>query len=82
MVTVQDVFAFLDAQAPVRYQMDFDNAGFLAGNPQSTVRHILVALDITDDVIEEAIETGAQLIVSHHPLIFKPLKRGTADDLT
>ena len=82
MVTVQDVFAFLDAQAPVRYQMDFDNAGFLAGNPQSTVRHILVALDITDDVIEEAIETGAQLIVSHHPLIFKPLKRVTADDLT
>ena len=82
MVTVQDVFAFLDAQAPVRYQMDFDNAGFLAGNPQSTVQQILVTLDITDDVIEEAVEAGAQLIVSHHPLIFKPLKRVTADDLT
>lgn len=82
MVTVQDVFAFLDAQAPVRYQMDFDNSGFLTGNPQSTVQHILAALDITDDVIEEAVETGAQLIVSHHPLIFSPLKRVVADDLT
>lgn len=82
MVTVQDVFAFLNTQAPVRYQMDFDNVGLLAGNPTAPVQRVLVALDITDDVIEEAVENGAQLIVSHHPLIFTPLKRVTADDLT
>lgn len=80
MVTVQDVFSFLNTQAPVQYKMDFDNVGLLAGDPQAFVQCVLTALDITDEVIEEAAEIGAQLIVSHHPLIFTPLKHITADD--
>lgn len=82
MVTVQDVFSYLNTQAPVQYKMDFDNVGLLAGNPQAPVQYVLTALDITDEVIEEAAEVGVQLIVSHHPLIFTPLKHVTADDRT
>lgn len=82
MATVNDIYAFLNALAPVRYQMDFDNAGFLAGDGRAAVKKALLALDITDDVIAEAVELRAQLIVSHHPLIFTPLRRATTDDLT
>ena len=82
MATVNDIYAFLNDLAPVRYQMDFDNAGFLVGDGSAAVEHVLLALDITDDVIAEAAALHAQLIVSHHPLIFTPLRHATADDLT
>ena len=82
MATVNDIYAFLNDLAPVRYQMDFDNAGFLVGDGSAAVEHVLLALDITDDVIAEAAALRVQLIVSHHPLIFTPLRRATADDLT
>ena len=82
MATVNDIYAFLNDLAPVRYQMDFDNAGFLVGDGSAAVEHVLLALDITDDVIAEATALRAQLIVSHHPLIFTPLRHATTDDLT
>lgn len=82
METVTNIYSFLDQIAPVRYQMDFDNAGFLLGDPNAPVTKILTALDITDDVITEAEAWGAQLIVSHHPMIFHPLKQIRAEDLT
>ena len=82
MVTVQDIYTFLNELAPVHYQMDFDNSGLLLGDAAAPVTRVLVALDITDAVIEEAAADGAQLIVSHHPLIFTPMKHVLADDLT
>ena len=81
MVIIHDIYAFLNEIAPVRYQMDFDNAGFLVGDGGTAVKNALLALDITDAVIAEAIELRAQLIVSHHPLIFTPLRHATTDDL-
>ena len=81
MVTVQKIYHFLDTLAPVKYQMDFDNAGFLVGDGEQPVCRILTALDITDDVISEAEELHADLIVSHHPLLFHPLKNVRSDDL-
>ena len=81
MVIINDIYAFLNEIAPVRYQMDFDNAGFLVGDGGTVVKNALLALDITDAVIAEAIELRAQLIVSHHPLIFTPLRHATTDDL-
>ena len=81
MAIVNDIYAFLNEIAPVRYQMDFDNAGFLVGDGSTAVKKALLALDITDDVIAEAVELRAQLIVSHHPLIFTPLRHATTDDL-
>ena len=57
--------------------MDFDNAGFLVGRGGREVGKILVALDITEEVAEEAERWGAQLIVAHHPVIFHPARQIT-----
>ncbi len=70
MATVGEVFAFLQEKAPFELQEDFDNAGFLVGREGAYVSKILVALDITEQIVQEAAEQGAQLIVAHHPVIF------------
>jgi len=77
MATVNDIYHYLDQKAPFDIQMDFDNAGFLVGRGETEVKKLLVALDITEGVVEEAEHFGAQLIVSHHPVIFHPVKRLT-----
>ena len=71
---VSDVFSYLDELAPFSYSMDFDNSGLLIGDPSQSVKKILVALDCTKSVVSKARETGADLIVTHHPVIFDPLK--------
>ena len=71
---VNDVFSFLDGLAPFSYAMDFDNSGLLIGDPLQPVQKILVALDCTTSVIQAAKESGARLIVTHHPVIFDPIK--------
>jgi dinuclear metal center YbgI/SA1388 family protein len=70
MTTVSDVLNRLTELAPMALKMDFDNVGHLVGRMSAPVRKILVSLDITSAVIAEAISTGADLIVSHHPLFF------------
>ncbi len=74
MTTVQDVYQFLQKKAPFELQADFDNAGFLFGRAGNTVTRILVALDITETVVNEAVAQGAQLIVAHHPVIWGGVK--------
>lgn len=81
MTTVNDVFENLNELAPVSMKMDFDNVGLLVGNGTNEVKKCLIALDITNDVIEEAINVGADLIVSHHPLIFDAQKTVLENDL-
>lgn len=78
MTTVGDVFAFLNEKAPVAGKMEFDNVGLLVGHSARPVKSILTALDITAEVIEEAANMGAELIVSHHPLFFE--LKAVADD--
>ena len=70
MTTVGEVLAFLQEKVPFELQEGFDNAGFLVGREGARVSKILVSLDITEQVVEEAAELGAQLIVAHHPVIF------------
>lgn len=82
MTTVNHVFEFLKELAPLELQMGFDNAGFLVGHADAPVTSIITALDITNDVITEAIEENANLIISHHPVIFHAAKRITDDDIT
>ena len=82
MATVNEIYALLDQKAPFRTQLGFDNAGFLVGHGEQTVTNVLVALDITPEVIEEAIEMGAQLIVAHHPVIWDKLGRVTDESVT
>ena len=81
MANVGQIFEYLNELAPVGLKMDFDNVGLLVGNAEAKVEKCLVALDITDEVIEEAVRLDAQLIVSHHPIIFGAIKSVTADDL-
>lgn len=78
-VKVSDIYDYLQSIAPLELQMDFDNAGIQVGSLNREVNKILVALDITNAVIDEAITLGAQLIVSHHPLIFGGLNNVTAE---
>lgn len=75
MPKVKAIRDYFEAKVPSRLKMDFDNVGLLAGETEYNVSRVLVALDITLAVINEAAEHGAQLIVSHHPVIFTPLKR-------
>ena len=77
MATVKEIYDYLDTLAPFSHQMDFDNSGFLVGRGEDLVKKIMVALDITQEVIEEAVAAGCQLIVSHHPIIFRPARSVT-----
>ena len=81
MPTVFEVYKLLESVAPEAMKMEFDNVGFLVGCAENDVSKIIVSLDITHDVITEALDTGAQLIVSHHPLFFS-LKSVTDTDTT
>ena len=81
MATVREIFSFIDQWAPFETQMSFDNAGFLVGRGERTVNKVLVALDITEEVVVEAVRLGVQLIVAHHPVIFHPVKQITDDSV-
>ena len=83
MATVADILAFVESLAPRSMKMDWDNVGLLCGRKDKEVRKILVALDPFRNVIEEAIEIGADCIVTHHPLIFRsPLMAVNEDSET
>lgn len=71
MTTVADILAFLDTLAPRSLKMDWDNCGLLCGRPGREVKTILVALDPFETVIDEAMRAEADLLVTHHPLIFR-----------
>ena len=73
MATVNDILTFLETLAPKAMKMDWDNVGLLCGSKKDEVTRILVALDPFEGVCEEAASWGAQLIVTHHPLVFQPL---------
>ncbi|MCL2077811.1 MAG: Nif3-like dinuclear metal center hexameric protein [Oscillospiraceae bacterium] len=72
-MTVNDAYLFLEKIAPFKYQDSYDNSGFLIGDKNAEVKKICLALDITLDVIKEAEIKGANLIISHHPVIFKAI---------
>jgi len=77
MATVHDILTFLETLAPPSMKMDWDNVGLLCGSRRQEVTKVLLALDPFEGVCEEAAATGAQLIVTHHPLIFQPLRSVT-----
>jgi dinuclear metal center YbgI/SA1388 family protein len=71
---IGDVMAWLDTHAPFRYTADWDNSGLQVGDPDAEVTRILVALDVTPVTLTEAETTCCQCLVTHHPLLFQPLK--------
>ncbi len=79
-MTVRDVTAVLEAFAPLQVQEKWDNSGLLIGSPQDAVHGVLVGLDCTPELIDEAVACGADLVITHHPLIFGGLSRISPDD--
>lgn len=76
-VTIKDVTDYLESLAPRSLQEDYDNSGLITGDANDFVKGILVTLDCTENVVEEAIKQNCNLIVAHHPILFKGLKRLT-----
>ncbi len=74
MVTAKQIYDYIDSIAPFETAMSFDNVGILTGSGNAEAELVLVALDATNAVIEEAAGKGAGIIVTHHPVIFDPLR--------
>ncbi|MXV14145.1 Nif3-like dinuclear metal center hexameric protein [Hufsiella ginkgonis] len=72
---LSELTACIESLAPLSYQEDYDNAGLLVGSADSEVNSALISLDCTEDIVDEAIRTGSDLIISHHPIVFKGLKK-------
>jgi len=78
--TVKEVINCLSAIAPLQYQEDYDNAGLLTGTVDMSVMNVLLALDCTEEVIDDALAKNCNVIVCHHPIIFKGLKSLTGSN--
>lgn len=76
-VTLGEFVRWLEELIPPAFQEQYDNSGLQVGDPASVVDSVLLTLDVTPDVIREAVSLGCSLVLSHHPLIFNPLKRLT-----
>jgi dinuclear metal center YbgI/SA1388 family protein len=74
-MTIKDLTQFLETVAPPQYQEAYDNAGLIIGNPNEPIKGVLVCLDSTEAIIEEAVQRGCNVVVAHHPIVFKGLKR-------
>lgn len=81
MTKVSEIYGYIDKIAPFSTAMDFDNAGLLCGDKNAEVTKALVCLDITAPVVEEAYRLGCELIISHHPIIFRPIRSVQSDSI-
>lgn len=77
---IQEIIDALELAAPLRLQEEYDNSGLQAGFPDRELTGVLVCLDVTEAVLEEAVSRGCNMVVSHHPLLFRPLR--TVSDVT
>ena len=72
---IRDIAEVIERYAPLRLQESYDNAGLIVGRPEDEVHQALLAVDVTEEVLDEAEQTGCDLIVTHHPIVFHALKR-------
>ena len=72
---LRELTSYLESLAPLDYQEPYDNAGLLVGSPDSEISQALLSLDCTEAVVDEAIQLSCDVIISHHPVVFKGLKR-------
>ena len=71
---VKDIINIMNHLAPKKFAESWDNPGLQIGNPDREIETVLTALDVTVDVVKKAVEKKAGMIITHHPLLFKPLK--------
>ncbi|MBU3714600.1 MAG: Nif3-like dinuclear metal center hexameric protein, partial [Ferruginibacter sp.] len=74
-MTIDSIIQSLEKIAPLPLQEDYDNAGLLVGESNAECSGVLLSLDVTEDVIDDALQNGCNLIVAHHPIIFRGLKK-------
>ena len=74
---IKEIIALIEEYAPLKFQASFDNSGLLCGDPERELTSVLLCIDVTEEVVNEAIIHGHNLIISHHPLIFSGLKHIT-----
>lgn len=72
---LSELTSYLETLAPLAYQEDYDNAGLIVGQPDQEIKQVLISLDCTEAVVDEAIATGCQAVISHHPIVFRGLKK-------
>ncbi|MEX2379764.1 MAG: Nif3-like dinuclear metal center hexameric protein, partial [Vicingaceae bacterium] len=71
---LNEILSALEQLAPKSFQEGYDNSGLIVGSKEAEVNKVLFCLDSTEQVVDEAIEMGAELIVAHHPIVFSGLK--------
>lgn len=76
----KEIIRVIEAAYPREAALDFDNVGLLAGRSEKEVNRVYIALDATDAVIDRAVRAGADMLITHHPLIFSPLKKVTDEN--
>lgn len=74
-MTIKEITSVLEHFAPLGLQEDYDNSGLLLGSPDTDISGILITLDVTEEILDEALTSNCNLVIAHHPLIFKGLKR-------
>jgi dinuclear metal center YbgI/SA1388 family protein len=74
-MNIKQITDFLESYAPLQYQESYDNCGLIVGDDKTEIKGALIALDCTEAVIDEAIATGCNLVIAHHPIIFSGLKK-------
>lgn len=77
---IKDITDVIERFAPLSYQESYDNAGLIVGRPDDEVQRALLAVDVTDEVLDEAEREGCDLVITHHPIIFHALKRFNSAD--
>ncbi len=77
---LRDITDYLETIAPLSYQESYDNSGLIVGDKSLDISSALICIDVTEEVVDEAIAYGCNLIISHHPLIFKGIKRITGSN--
>ncbi|MGM9741706.1 MAG: Nif3-like dinuclear metal center hexameric protein [Candidatus Cryptobacteroides sp.] len=81
-MTVKDITDVMEAFAPLGIQEEWDNSGLVIGSPEDEVHKVLLGFDCTPELIDEAAEWGADMVITHHPLIFHAMKRINGETLT
>ena len=82
MQSLQQIINVLETVAPLSLQESYDNSGLVYGDPTKMINKAIAALDLTEEVLQEAVTLKAELIILHHPPIFKPIKRLSYHDIT
>jgi len=78
---LKELCSYLESVVPLSFQEGYDNSGLQVGSPDMEILSVLITLDVTGEVLDEALKTGCNLIISHHPVIFNPIKRITGESL-